>query len=462
MKANPKRSEGVVKTPRDGGKRTIQGVFLCLVALTISSASVPAAAAAEYRVLPHATVLLDGRPVDVGPVVQDATAYLVPVGKAVKALTRGQAVADPDDARPFRIRRGEQVLVELPADGAESTAVVLGRPLYAVDTPQRVRLPDQPEQLMMDLKVLAGLLGITAEHEGATFSLWTPEYWCEQIGLGRAAGQRTVRNLSLLPDIGVSPPAKSLVIWVRPRERAFVQIYKLSGGRPEPLLGVNQFDRPVTHPNPPLGTPRAWPADANAPVRVDTLFYDEPPEPGPTRHGTYVALVTRREPPEGDILRAVRSGQIPPDDWCVVGVRQRVVRGVILYEPHAAAPGDTPAGIARRFRMPLAMLEDLNGLRPGDPLAPGAKVVVIRGVDVEERQRREKAAYVKTGYYAVLPGDTVASLARRCGVSAEAFLDANNTVPPGAELEPGEIVTLVKPVRPVPTNPTSSRTSGPW
>ena len=178
----------------------------------------PVACAAEYRVLPNMKVELDGRPIEVGPIVEAATSTLVPLGKAVTALSREKAVPDDDTAQPYRIRVGDQVVLELPvgsATGGQNNpqAVILGsRKVPLKEYPEKIKLSNEPERLMIDLKTLAGLMGITMDQDGATISLFTPEYWCEKLGLGgQAAEGRTFKNLSLLPDMGISPPAKSLL-----------------------------------------------------------------------------------------------------------------------------------------------------------------------------------------------------------------------------------------------------------
>ncbi len=402
-------------------------------------------ARADLRLLPHIVVRMDEQPVDIGPVAIELNDYRVPLERALSVLTHGQANLDATDPTFCKVLVGGKVVIQLPAaDQSGSYAEVspgregeATRRVYLSAPPRRMALPGHGETMMVGLESLAGLLGIGMEVGGAQISLFTPAYWRQKLGL--AGGASALPDFSLLPEMGVSPPAKTLLLWVRPPVPAFVQIYTLSEGIPVPLLGTNAFGAPVTHPRATdKPTPRA--GGPQSPVRAETSFY------GALGHtyGSYAAVVTRVQPSDGDALAAIRRGEIKEGDWYVVGLRQHVTPSPIRFETIALKPGQRLEEVAASARMPVSLLRTLNGLRPDDRLPLGAPVVVIAGLQ-EDGTRPKSAGYQVTGLYAVQPGETVASLSKRCRVTATQFLAANTALPPGTELEPGEVVNLLRP-----------------
>ena len=103
--------------------------------------------------------------------------------------------------------------------------------------------------------------------------------------------------------------------------------------------------------------------------------------------------------------RAVVEVQ-PPDPPDVRRVTKVPVR-------HVVERGDTLTHIARRHGLDLDALVRLNGINPDAPIHPGEELRVS-----DKRARRPKL-------YVVKPGDTLAKVARRFGVSEARLLEVN-------------------------------------
>jgi cell wall-associated NlpC family hydrolase len=414
-------------------------------AVLLSSA---VACSAEVRVIQHARVDIDGQPVDIGPVALVLNSYLVPLEKALPALTHGGATLDAVDGSFVKVLAGSRVLARLPADESAGSFADVGDPadpatlrkVRMYDPPRVVKVPGGDERLYAGLESLASLLGVTLIQNGATLSLYTPEYWAKLVGLNdEAASGRTLKNLGLLPDFGISPPAKPLLMWVRPPRQAWVQIYTVSDGAPRPLFGINSFGEAVTHPRP-EDTPAPRPAESNAPVRAETSFYAVAGK----STGSYVAIVTRVKPSDTDLVAAINRGDIKGGDFAVVGLRQTVLASPIRFETVALKEGEKLEDVAAANQMPMDVLLKLNGLQEGDKVQPGARLVVIGGLDDGEVEKRKQVTYEVTGLYEVQPGDSAAELARRWGVTDADFGMANPGIPEDSDLVVGEVINALR------------------
>ncbi len=406
----------------------------------------PAASQAQLRPLPHLAVLLDEQPVDIGPVFIELNNFRVPLERAVSVLTHGHATLDATDPAFCRVLVGGKSVIQLPTGDrsgsyAEIAPAQPGDPprrVFMEAPPRRMAIPGGRETLLIGLESFAGLLGIGVDVDDAKIFLFTPDYWRNKLGLAPATAE--LPDLTLTPEMGISPPARTLLLWVRPPKPAFIQIYSLADGVPRPLFGVNAFGAEITHPRP-TDKPAPRSGGPRAPVRAETSFYGSL---GKT-YGAYAALVSRVKPAEGDTLDAIRSGEIKPADWCVVGLRQHVIPSPIRFESVPLKEGQRLQDLAAALRLPLSLLRTLNGLHTDDPLPAGSPVVVIAGLR-EDAGAPKPAGYEVTGLYAVQPGETMETLAQRCKVTTTQFLAANSALPRGAELEPGEVVYLLRPL----------------
>lgn len=416
------------------------------------------AAGAQGRVLERRRIILDDQPAAIKPLVLHLNDYMVPLGQAVRVLTGGKAQPDRDTAKLYTIRYEGKPVIQLPIDpSAGSLPIVNGRQAagYAYSRPQWLELPGGQRLLMVNLETITALLGITMDVDDAQISLFTPEYWCRQLGLNPQATEgRTFKNLGLIPEMGISPPAKRLLIWLRPPARVYAQIYKLSGGAPEPMLGWNDFvQTPVTQPRGGVEKERVWESARDRPVRVQTQFYGLN---GEKLYGSYVAVMSRRDTQYRNLIEAINSGELAPDEFAVVGLRQSVRDSLVLYEPYDVKPGDTVASVALRYRMAEGLLRTLNGLSRTDTLRGVQMLVVMTGFDEARVRQAQQVNYEVVGMYEVQPGENVETLAQRCGVTAQEFRNANAmAIPLNEPVRPGDLVWLVKPLNqpPPPTAP---------
>ncbi len=87
-------------------------------------------------------------------------------------------------------------------------------------------------------------------------------------------------------------------------------------------------------------------------------------------------------------------------------------------------PGETLAAIARRYKVSLNALADLNGLSPAERVGPGRRLVLPLA-------RTHK----------VLPNDTMFSLSRMYGTTVDKMADENGIKPPYA-LKSGQVLKI--------------------
>lgn len=444
-------------SPRAG--RVLLLALLCLVVFGVRMSAAP-----PPPVIKGMTVYLDDAPVDIGPVVQSGDSVLIPVGKAVRALTYGEATGGADTDKPYVISAGGKPLLRLDADGKGGSAEIVGQSKIPLDdAPETVaNVGGAPKLLMMEVHALAGLLGISTDIEGRKIFFYTPQFWAKRAGIKPelVKGHLTTNRL-LQPVFGVSPPARSLLLWVRPSQPAFVQVYGVTETKeaPRPFFGVNSFDEEVTQPDPTNDKARARAAQPDQPIRADTLFYTLPSAPtnATSRYASYVAVTLRKDIGAKDPVAAINAGEVGPDDWSVVGLRQAIAFAIIRYDLYTVAAGETLEAVAQKFKMSAELLRNLNGLRAADRFAEGTKVVVLGGLS-EGAAKVAQPSYSVEGYYEAHKGDTIASLSKKWGVSEDDFLLANSFLPFGVEPEEGEILVRIVSAKKAGSN-TATRTN---
>lgn len=87
-------------------------------------------------------------------------------------------------------------------------------------------------------------------------------------------------------------------------------------------------------------------------------------------------------------------------------------------------PGDTLSSIARRYKVPLNALADMNGLSPSEPVGPGRRLLL---------------PVART--HKVLPNDTMFSLSRMYGTTVDKMA-AENNIPPPYALKAGQVLKI--------------------
>jgi len=138
---------------------------------------------------------------------------------------------------------------------------------------------------------------------------------------------------------------------------------------------------------------------------------------------------------EGQVAEAIAG--IPPAD--------RVRRYL-----HVVKPGDTLAAIARRYGSSVEVIAAANGIRNPRALRVGQTLVVPKGpgdhyarASAARRPAGEKVASVETPErYVVRRGDTLYSIARRFGTSAEELQRRNRL--PDSTIRPGDVLYLTR------------------
>jgi len=391
--------------------------------------------AAAQQPLPNLKVNVDGQPAEIGQVMLELDTYLVPLRDAVRALTAGKGSIEHKAGQPFEVVIDGKPRVRIPVSAKSGPAEVLGSDGWVV---ARIPMASDPYELSgttyVDVDLLAAALGVTVDLNGSTLSLLTPAYWCGQLGL--KGDDRLLSNLANLPDFGVSPPAQTLLGWVRPRGAGRVQVYRLGERRPEPLMGTNALGDPIEVLTP-GDTPSARVAKEGEVVRFETNEFGA--EPGQTV--SFVALLTKEN--VDDPMAAIKAGRIKPDAWAIVGLRQRVNRFSLLYENRPVKEGEDLAAFAERNRTAVSIVRDLNGLRPGERPPAGTKLCVIVGLDETKMGEAQRTAYGFKGTYEVQPGDTVASIAQSWGVEANDIVETNPGLPPGGEPQAGDLLNVI-------------------
>lgn len=115
--------------------------------------------------------------------------------------------------------------------------------------------------------------------------------------------------------------------------------------------------------------------------------------------------------------------------------RRPAVAMVAGLSPYTVRKGDTWEALAKRHGVPQ---KELLAINAGVRLAPGQTVYLpARKAAPVAAKKVEPAKEARRANYAVRPGDTVWSIARKFGVPPDAILRANN-LPPSPALRPGQ------------------------
>jgi peptidoglycan endopeptidase LytE len=111
---------------------------------------------------------------------------------------------------------------------------------------------------------------------------------------------------------------------------------------------------------------------------------------------------------------------------------------------YVVRPGDTLSGIAQRLGVPLSRLYSLNDLGPDSVLRIGERLRTGLQPSAEPRaatHRPTAGDAPSLAVYRVQPGDTLASIAARLGITLAALVRDNPGVSPG-DLQIGQILHL--------------------
>ncbi|MFZ4507730.1 MAG: LysM peptidoglycan-binding domain-containing protein [Fimbriimonas sp.] len=379
-------------------------------------------------------------------------------------MTSGLATFRVDGPNSCSILIDGKVAVQMPYESLNSRAAI--NPVAQVFEPPGAAAPARKVALgavprdektasgavlhMVDIEVLGGLLGASVDVDGARIDIMSPRYWAQQLGLTRGFG---ANPLHLVPQFGISPPAKVLMMWVRPPAESFVQIYKVTDGIPRAMLGLDSTGQPVNVEGGDFALARR--SDSAAPVRAETQAFERTIG----RFGRYVAVVSRKDPGTKDLLDSIEDQTIGLGDVAIVGLRQRFTASPVKFEAVKLEPGETLVKFADRTKTDLSLLQAINGLRDGEVLRPGQKLVTM--ADIVPFGPMD--TYVNLGNVVTEGGDTLASLAKAWGVTEEQLLDANPALVPGTSLAAGDLVRKIGPKvasKPVPAVPSTIVGSG--
>jgi len=426
----------------------LRGVSASLLAALV-------AVAAAQQPLPNLRVDLDGKPVDVAPVMLELNTYLVPMRSAVATITEGRGSLRDLNKTHMDVIVDNQVRVRFPMAPKDGKFVeVFGKAgppnavkQFPVETfPYEISIQGRPT-LYVDVELLCSAFGITTDFNSAKLSLLTPKSWAKELGIADSrVGDRLLLNLDNLPEFGVSPPAKTVLGWVRPSKSSFIQAYRLDEGRVDPIIGVNALGDPieVITPN---DTPKAREARSDRPLRFETYNYGD--SVGKTI--SFVTIVVSKDIGERDPVKAINSGDLQPNEWSIVGVRQRVADLPVIYGNVAINQGEDLIAFAERNKNSTAIIRALNGIGQGASVPPGTKLCVMVGMNEELIASSQKSKYEFKGLYEVQPGDTLKTLAEAWSVTPDDIMATNAAVPAGGEPLPGDLLNIIAKKDGVPT-----------
>ncbi|MBN9502665.1 MAG: C40 family peptidase [Armatimonadetes bacterium] len=417
--------------------------FLGLVALLGLTAG-----AIAQQPLPNLVVDLDGETVELKPVMLELNTYLVPLRETVRVLTKGEGKLRVLPGTSFDILIHDQVRVRIPI----STKVGKQVEVFGKEGPPRstklLDIESYPYEItpkggvptsFIDAELLCSALGVSFDINGAKMSMLTPEYWCRQVGISaNRVGDRVLQNLENLPEFGISPPARTILGWVRPAKTSYAQAYRLSDGKIDPIVGVNALGDPIEVITP-GDTPKARQATGQQPLRFETYNYGS--SVGKTV--SFVAVVTTKNLGDRDPVKAINAGELKDDEWSIVGIRQRVNDMPVVFENRPVNPGEDVASFSERNRNSPSIVRVLNGLRQGANVAPGTKLCVMVGMSEEMIAQNQKSRYEFKGLYEVQVGDTTKALADAWSVSPDDIYATNVVVPPGGDPMPGDLLNII-------------------
>jgi cell wall-associated NlpC family hydrolase len=398
-------------------------------------------------------VTVDGRSTNVGPVLEGLDGYIVAIDQMAPAMTRGDVEFRRDGPATCSLRLKGKILVRMPyeaSDGepAKSRFAEVFDPPGSPTPIRTVTLADIPHDEVddrgrtfrgFDVETLGGLLGVTVDLDGGKINVMTPALWAEMLDLPEDAISSLGTNpLSLVPDFGISPPAKVMTMWVRPPIPSDVQLYRLTDGIPRRMLGRN----PVTGRKVTLGPddlPEPFAATSQLPARAET----EHLKIGDGRFGLYAAILSRKPLETEDPVAAIRSGNLKPGDYAVVGLRQRIEPSPVVFEDTITKANETPFLLAKRLKNDVRLLMVLNGLEGSEPIPTGTRVVYVGRM---RTLRTASRSYKSVGPYVVRGTESLESLAKLWGVKPEQILEANPELSEDGELEIGALLERIAPL----------------
>ncbi len=403
---------------------------------------------AAIDVLPRMKVMLDESPVNVGAVGGTMDRFYGDAERLLKVLAPGTTI-DPKGNR-LRILKGGKVWIEIPRDapGPVSTEALIYSPPGAI-TPAKARyddlaMEDRDLGTAVNIDYFAALFDVTVDVQGETIQLYTPKFWLKRLGVDEAWVGSYQNAPNLVEDFGITPPAKTLRLWVRPTRAAFVQIYRVAGGElPRPMFGVDVV----------TGQPKQFTmGDVPAPVkasptdeaRAETTFFDK----AVGSVGLYAAVVSTRSVP--DPRKAILDGTLKPGEFAVVGLRQTVAEVPLSFGEAKVNAGETWLKLEERLKTSAELLRAINGYLSAEAPKAGAKLTFIEG---SREVADSGSTYTELGWYGVQTRDTLAKLAADWVVKESDILAANPSLN-GGEPNPGDLIVRIAPKVPVnPVNP---------
>ncbi len=415
------------------------------------------ACSASAQVLPRMKIKLDEAAADLGPVYLNVNTYTIPFAKAVTVLFGGKgSVSLSGDTATVNYEGKPLITMPVGTEGPVDVQIydMDGNVAqsYSIDEPPRLQKVGGQDRLMIDVDTVSDLLGVANDVEDDTISFFTPAFFCEKLHLSaKKFPDRTAKNLTMVPEIGVTPPANTLLITARGRTNGYVQLYKFEKGEPVPLLGKDQAGKTVVDPNLEAGDlPRTERCAPNALAVAETMHTGQLP-----KYAFYAAIFTKKPYDGSDPIDGIREGELRDGDWGVAGVRQRITNSPIIFAPYIVKSGNTIESIADEKKLSPGIIRGINGLRTNEQPPVGRKLMLIAEFDQKALARQMNPDYQVTGLHEVQPGDTVESLIAKWKVTKQAFTQANPDVSPGSELEPGELVAAISPInKPQPPNST--------
>lgn len=405
-------------------------------------------AAFAQQPLPNLKVEMDGKPLELGPVMLELNTYLVPMRQTIELLTdgRGKLVVSPNVSFDVVVDKQVRVRIYMNQRTGQFTEVFgkEGPPnpvkKFPIESyPYEITPKGGKPTMYVDVEMLCSALGITTDFNGPKLSLLTPSYWAKEMGVTSSkVGDRLLMNLENLPEFGVSPPAKTILGWVRPSKSGFVQAYRVDDGKKDAIIGVNALGDSVEVITP-NDTPKVRPASDEKPLRFETYNYGD--SMGKTI--SFVTIVTSKDIGEKDPVAAINAGELKDSEWSIVGIRQRVSELPVIYENRPINAGEDVAAFAERNQNAPAIVRALNGLRQGASVPAGTKLCIMMGLAEELLPNAQASRYEFKGLYEVQQGDTIKSLADAWSVTSEDILATNAVIPAGGEPLPGDLLNII-------------------
>lgn len=393
---------------------------------------------------PRMNIRVDEVPTDMGPRYASADYFYVEMGQALKYFAPGASVNINKPER-FQILKEGKLWMDLPReDGArepELTATIYSPPGsgkgYSTSFTDIVtKLGDKH---LVNIELFAALFDTSVDVDLEDINLLTPKYWLQRLGISADKARNYTNDANLIDNFGISPPADTLRMYVRPTRPAFVQIYRVSGGTSKtPLLTVEdgktvQFIRG-------LGDfAVAAPASKENPARVEVGF----PDKNIGDIGMYAAIVTSKQ--VEDPLKAIQDGKLKQSEYSVVGLQQRTTATPINFQITTVKKGETWAQIEERVKTGSDLLKELNGYESISTPKAGERIVYISSI---KPVVSAAASYKEMGWYGTQTSDTLEKLASQWGVPVADILRANPSRT-GQELVPGDLIVRIAPTNPI-------------